>query len=429
MLGESASAYIGPSAATMKDDLVRLTGLHAPVAALAYASDGARIFAAAADGAVLAWPGGGGAPPSRWMTFPGAPLTLDVERRGASIVVAGADAVRAATLGTDGGVAVRALLGEAAPVIAARFVSDGRVLVAFQGGDGLAYLALADPGGAAPARTAIATERAVAGCVPSRYGLRALITFADGGMAVADLEDGGWLELPGTAGTGGRPATLDPDGRRVAVALDSAVQLWDAAALAPSRVLAAPGRVVAVAFGAPGQLLAVTDDAVALLPCDGDGASGVFPHGAPVRDAIVRRDGAVLAVLGEGGEVSVWRAGVLGAPLRPAARATAIALDPRGRELALGTAGGDVLVLPFDEGWRTVPQPARPGPWPHPLFGEAVVWANTGQLAHPFFAHHQGKAWVVAFNDDFPARSAYTLLGEGVAIDFDDWPPSWWRPY
>lgn len=415
-----------------------LPGLTSGVTALAYAADGGRLFGAGRDGSVLAWPGLGGAPPETWATLPGEPRLLRVERHGATLALATAERVFLTGLPgeLDGPSPLRelALAGEPAGrhILAVDFFSDGGpLLVAATREAGPSELHTVEKdGGAGPAPPTLCAGRLV-GCTTAKVGRRALLGFAAGRVVLAELGQQLFLDVARQPPDPGAACALSPDGREVALVRGATVERYTPPALSPLEVIAIGQPVRQLRYGSAGQLLLTLATDVVVHPYEWDGPGQLFSHRAPIRAAELRRDGELVVILGEDGRVSAFHGAARSRALRidePGRRATAIAVEPRGRSFAIGYDDGAIQVVPLAPAWQTqLPSPPPP-PHAHPLFATSIFWTLTGEATTPFVAHLDGVWWVIRIND-FPAQPLYSALSSaGDSLDFDTWPRHFWRP-
>jgi WD40 repeat protein len=180
------------------------------------------------------------------------------------------------------------------------------------------------------------------------------------------LAVGGWISSPTWPGPGGAllwdvpggallrglefgdpvaALAFSPDGGRLAVGSNKAVELWDPQGKRAEARRKAREKITALAF-APDGRLAVADGAVVLL-----GDATELGHGAGVRALAFSPDGALLVTGGEDGVVRLWDAragspvGALDWGIRPV---TALAFAPDGMTAAAG-GEGQVVVWDVDD--------------------------------------------------------------------------------
>ena len=269
-----------------------------------------------------------------------------------------------------------------------------------------------------------------------RDAVRAL-AMAGGGRLVATGSDDGGVRLfdlsrPGTGpavlaapgGAGVRALALSPDGARLAAGrFDGSIALFELGAggnAGAPRALAGHGAAVtALAFVGPDRLASAGADGAVRLRGLGDPERAVeLAAGGPHRPTALAADprGRRLALGSAGGGVLVWelgggdRGGGPGAPraLARGADVRAVALDAKGGRLAAGTGAGRILLWQLgDRGEGTGDRPAELAGHAAPV--TALAFAAGRDLLASASLDRSVRLW----DPERPAREPIALADHG----------------
>jgi WD40 repeat protein len=231
-------------------------------------------------------------------------------------------------------------------------------------------------------------------------GRHLLVLDKGGACHVRDLSDGSSVPLPGAAGV----AAWSPDGTRVAVGRDGAIDLYDFPALAHAGRLEVPGVVGALQFSDDGARLAAAVGGRVWVWTGSRGAPIELPEQpAAVVALVFGRRGQHLAVVTQPGQASVFAL-----PIGPEPGAARLVLGPVASFGRAGPAAGHVppVFVDEDRAVLTVTRPRRVTWWdlagrtaPRELavdgYVQRLVVSPDGRLV-AVCAHAQATLWDTA---------------------------------